>query len=112
MDSAARETWARLGSRRGIVRGDRSKVGHVDAMRGWVHDERMPAKMCRGILENMVLIGGILLNDGHRADAVCCVDAAQDGIVARAIDSRADGELRRSRPFQYPSRSAFCCLWS
>jgi hypothetical protein len=61
-------------------------------MRGWVYDERMPAKMRRCVFEHMVLVGGILLNDGHGADAVCRVDAMKNGIVPRAIDTRADGQ--------------------
>ena len=83
---------ASLSSRYGIVGSDRSEVGHIDSMSSRVHDERVTTKMRRGVLENTILIGGLLMNDGNRADAICGVDVAQGWIVSRAIDSRTDGE--------------------
>src|SRR5579864_1149667 len=74
-----------------IVSGNRSEIGYVDAIRGGVHDEGVTTEMGWSVFEDSILIGGILLNDGHRAHTIGRVNAVQDGIVTRAIDSCPDG---------------------
>jgi len=73
---ATTERQDALGSGRGIVRGDRSEIGHVDAVSGGVHNKGVTTEMGWGVFENSILVGGVLLNDGHGADAIGRVDAS------------------------------------
>src|SRR6266849_10414483 len=53
-----------------IVDGNRSEVGHINAMRYGIDDQRMSSEMSRRILEHSIVVGGILLDHGHGAHAV------------------------------------------
>src|ERR1700726_4679266 len=57
----------------------------------------MPAEMRRGVFENAILIRGFLLNDGHRANPVCGVNAMQGSVISRSVNSCANGQDRDNR---------------
>src|SRR5713101_6933119 len=86
-----RERFA-SGLGQGIVDGNRSEVGNVNAMRDGIDDQRVPAEMSRRIFEYAIPVGGILLDHGHAAHAVCSVNAPQHGIITRAVHAGADGD--------------------
>src|SRR5216683_57560 len=77
-----------------IVDGNRSEVGHINAMRDGIDDQRVPAEMGRRILEHSIVVGGILLDYSHGAHAVGSVNAPQHGIITRAVHAGADGDNR------------------
>src|SRR5258706_9854208 len=73
-----------------IVDSDRSEIRNVDAMRGGMDDQRMPAEMCRRIFEDAVLVGGVLLDHGNVTNGICSINAPQNGVVIHSVDECAD----------------------
>src|SRR5260370_10037261 len=51
--------------RNSIVDSNRSEVRDVDAMRGGIDDQRIPAEMCPPISEDAILVAAILLHHRH-----------------------------------------------